>query len=90
MLASDLQAPVTPRHVPELDDIDVEHLAWGCVFVAADRFSSDPADVAQPGQETMKSFAASLTVQWWSTTNGASFKRAYGVNIALAWDTKAS
>ena len=42
------------------------------------------------GQETMKSLAASVIVQWWSTTNWASFKRAFGVNIALAWDTKAS
>lgn len=34
--------------VPELGDIDVEHLAWGRAFVAADRFAGEPVDVAQP------------------------------------------
>ena len=34
--------------VPELGDINVEHLARGLVFVAADRFAGDPVDVAQP------------------------------------------
>jgi len=38
----------------------------------------------------MNSFAASVIVQCLSMTKRASFKRALGVNIALAWDTKAS
>ncbi|VXC53820.1 conserved hypothetical protein [Aeromicrobium sp. 9AM] len=52
LLFADVAPPTTVRDVAELGDIDMDHRPGMGVFVAADRFTGDPVDAAEPVHPT--------------------------------------